>query len=125
MFALAWIFTILYVCSSGSLSASADKSCQNSATPQELIETSMDTTERSLFDQLCDLMGVENTTLTNDEKKGLSRQQQAFEQCIKDSLQTKRSLDFYLKIAAISSIFLTAVSTCLVLRDIKSRRNNR
>ena len=120
---LAKTFAVLYACSFGSLTA--HQPCPSPTDPQELVETNMDTTERSVFDRFCDLMGLEETTLTDNEKKGLSTQQLAFELCLKDSLQTKRSLDLYLKIATISSIFLTAISTLFVIRDVKSRRDNR
>ena len=112
MLALAGLFTILLISSFSTLHANE----LDNITPCTQ-EQNINTTENNFFDSVYDALGLSQRILTDEEKKGLTTQQQAFEQCLKDALQTKRSLDFYLRITVASSILLAAVSTGFIIRE--------
>lgn len=122
MLALAGTFVVLFFTSSF-CALSASNQLQAAPYTQEKSTINSNDFTPTSFDSFCDFIGLESSALDEDEKKGLSTQQQAFEQCLKDSLQTKKSLDFYLKIATACSILLTAISTWFIIQETRPRRN--
>lgn len=113
---LTTILTILLVSSFFSLSAT--ETSQETALSQDATDLVIYDIERTFIDDLYNLIGLDSEILVDEENKGFSAQQRIFEQSLKESLHSKQSLSFYLKILALSSILLTAASTSLVIRYV-------
>lgn len=120
MLPIARLCAVVFFCSINSLCA--QENLQEDNCSSEALTLNTNTNLQKAFDQVCEFIGFkEQDQVKEVQKKGTPTQQHAFESCLKDSLQTKQSLDFCLKALLVSSIFLTAASSIFFVREAKTR----